>query len=250
MGPPLVSGCFDERRYESAGVRESGRPAVFDPCRDGDRVEVISASHNAAGRGIRDDQHVRTTVLIVDDHDGFRESARALLRRRGSPWSGAPRTVPRRWRRCGGCGRKWCCWMCSCQCGRLRGRRATGGCPGPPRVVLISSRDAAAYGPRLGAARPAGSLRSGSYPVRRWPRWSAEQSRRGVWLLWPAAAVVGLTAEWRLYGWADPGDWAPDLVTGWTMIACGLAGGRGGRRAGPTRCWRRRALPGSRPTTQ
>src|SRR5213080_2810040 len=79
-------------------------------------------------------------------------------------------------------------------------------------------------GRALMTCRPAGSLRSGSYQVRRWPRWSAEQSRRGVWLLWPAAAVVGLTAEWRLYGWADPGDWAPDLVTGWTMIACGLAG--------------------------
>jgi signal transduction histidine kinase len=61
--------------------------------------------------------------------------------------------------------------------------------------------------------------------VRRSPRWSAEQSRGRVWLLlWPAASVVGLTAEWRLYGWVDPGDWAPDLLTGWTMIACGLAG--------------------------
>ena len=61
--------------------------------------------------------------------------------------------------------------------------------------------------------------------MRRWPRWLAELSRRRVWLLlWPAAAVVGLTAEWRLYGWADPGDWAPDLLTGWTMIVCGLAG--------------------------
>jgi signal transduction histidine kinase len=61
--------------------------------------------------------------------------------------------------------------------------------------------------------------------VRRWPRWLAEPSRHWVWLLlWPAAAVVGLTAEWRLYGWADPGDWVPDLLTGWTMIACGLAG--------------------------
>jgi signal transduction histidine kinase len=27
-----------------------------------------------------------------------------------------------------------------------------------------------------------------------------------------------------LYGWADPRDWAPDLLTGWTMIGCGLAG--------------------------
>jgi signal transduction histidine kinase len=46
-----------------------------------------------------------------------------------------------------------------------------------------------------------------------------------VWLLlWPAGAVVGIAAEWRLYGWADPGDWVPDLLAGWTMIACGLAG--------------------------
>jgi signal transduction histidine kinase len=46
-----------------------------------------------------------------------------------------------------------------------------------------------------------------------------------VWLLlWPAAVVVGITAEWRLYGWADPRDWVPDLLTGWTLIASGLAG--------------------------
>jgi len=41
-----------------------------------------------------------------------------------------------------------------------------------------------------------------------------------------------VAAEWRLYGWADPGGWAPDLLTGWAMIGCGLAG------------WARR--PGSR----
>jgi len=61
--------------------------------------------------------------------------------------------------------------------------------------------------------------------VRRWPRWLAERSRGGVWLLlWPAAAVVGLAAEWRLYGWADPGGWVPDLLAGWALIGCGLAG--------------------------
>ena len=61
--------------------------------------------------------------------------------------------------------------------------------------------------------------------MRRWPRWLAEPTGRWVWLLlWPAGAVVGIAAEWRLYGWADPGDWVPDLLTGWTMIACGLAG--------------------------
>jgi signal transduction histidine kinase len=61
--------------------------------------------------------------------------------------------------------------------------------------------------------------------VRRSPRWLAEPPQGRVrLLLWPAAAVVGLTAEWGLYGWADPGDWVPDLLTGWTMIGCGLAG--------------------------
>jgi signal transduction histidine kinase len=61
--------------------------------------------------------------------------------------------------------------------------------------------------------------------VRRWPRWSAELSQRRAWLLlWPAGAVVGVAAEWRLYGWADPGGWVADLLTGWTMIGCGLTG--------------------------
>jgi len=61
--------------------------------------------------------------------------------------------------------------------------------------------------------------------VSRWPRWSAEPFRRRArLLLWPAGAVVGVTAEWRLYGWAVPGGWVPDLLTGWAMIGCGLAG--------------------------
>ena len=41
-------------------------------------------------------------------------------------------------------------------------------------------------------------------------------------LLWPAGAVFGIAAEWVSFGWGDPRDWVPDLVTGWTLIACGL----------------------------
>ena len=53
-------------------------------------------------------------------------------------------------------------------------------------------------------------------------------------LLWAAGAIVGVTAEWVAYGWSRPGRWLPDLVTGWTLIGCGLAGWsvRPGSRSG------------------
>ena len=41
-------------------------------------------------------------------------------------------------------------------------------------------------------------------------------------LLWPAGAALGIAAEWIFFGWGDPRHWVPDLVTGWTLIACGL----------------------------
>jgi signal transduction histidine kinase len=55
-----------------------------------------------------------------------------------------------------------------------------------------------------------------------------------LWL-WPAGAVVGITAEWVYFDWGDWGDWLPDLATGWTLIACGLIawGRRPESRSGP-----------------
>jgi signal transduction histidine kinase len=44
-----------------------------------------------------------------------------------------------------------------------------------------------------------------------------------LWL-WPAGAAFGIAAEWVYFGWDDVAAWLPDLVTGWTLIACGLAG--------------------------
>jgi signal transduction histidine kinase len=41
-------------------------------------------------------------------------------------------------------------------------------------------------------------------------------------LLWPAGAVLGVAAVWISFGWGDPRHWVPDLITGWTLIACGL----------------------------
>jgi hypothetical protein len=54
-------------------------------------------------------------------------------------------------------------------------------------------------------------------------------------LLWPAGALLGLGAEWVSFGWDDPRHWIPDLVTGWTLIACGLVAWsrRGDSLSGP-----------------
>jgi signal transduction histidine kinase len=53
--------------------------------------------------------------------------------------------------------------------------------------------------------------------------------------LWPASAAFGIAAEWISFGWGDPRHWVPDLVTGWTLIACGLVAWsrRPGSRTGP-----------------
>jgi signal transduction histidine kinase len=42
--------------------------------------------------------------------------------------------------------------------------------------------------------------------------------------LWPAGAALGILAERLYFGWGDPRHWVPDLVTGWSLIACGLIG--------------------------
>jgi len=40
--------------------------------------------------------------------------------------------------------------------------------------------------------------------------------------LWPAALALGLAAEATAYDWDVPRDWAPDLATGWSLVAAGL----------------------------
>ena len=102
---------------------------------------------------------MRMTVLIVDDHGGFRESARALLEAEGfavlgcapdgaSALAAVQRLRPE-------------VVLLDIQLPDLDGfavARQLAAAPDPPRVVLISSRDAAAYGPRLAAAPACGFL--------------------------------------------------------------------------------------------
>jgi signal transduction histidine kinase len=42
--------------------------------------------------------------------------------------------------------------------------------------------------------------------------------------LWPSGAALGILAEQIYFGLGDARHWMPDLVTGWSLIACGLIG--------------------------
>jgi DNA-binding NarL/FixJ family response regulator len=102
---------------------------------------------------------MRTRVLIVDDHEDFRASARALLDAEGfavvgeaADGIGAIAAVDRL---------RPDVVLLDVQLPDLDGfavAERLADAPNPPRVVLISSRDASAYGPRLQAARAHGFL--------------------------------------------------------------------------------------------
>ena len=109
--------------------------------------------------GSCDDRRVRPTVLIVDDHDSFRESARSLLEAEGftvvgdaADGAAAVAEVARL---------QPDLVLLDVQLPDADGfavAELLAAGAEPPRVVLISSRDAAAYGPRLGAAPVCGFL--------------------------------------------------------------------------------------------
>jgi CheY-like chemotaxis protein len=106
-----------------------------------------------------EDQRVRATVLIVDDHEDFRESASALLESEGFAVVGGaadgaaaieaierlrPEVV-----------------LLDIQLPDVDGftiAERLAALPDPPTVVLISGREASAYGPRLEAAPARGFI--------------------------------------------------------------------------------------------
>ena len=134
-------------------------PFCTRPTATPDGHEEFRASHNARRGGACDDEGVRPTVLIVDDHEDFRISARALLEAEGFQVVGEaadgadaleaaaalqPTVV-----------------LLDIQLPGLDGLAVAeqlAGAPDPPVVVLISSRDAAAYGPRLGQSLARGFI--------------------------------------------------------------------------------------------
>jgi DNA-binding NarL/FixJ family response regulator len=136
------------------------RPAtVLTPCLHEARAGATGASHNALPRSLCDHRGVRTTVLIVDDHDDFRASVSALLEAEGFAVLGEAADGE----------------AAIIACERLRpdvvlldiqlpdvdGFRVAerlAAAREPPAVVLISSREPEAYGPRLEAAPAQGFI--------------------------------------------------------------------------------------------
>ena len=207
------------RRYERSAVVKSRPPPVTARWLRETSPRKTAASHNAPRVGLCNDHVVRTTVLIVDDHEAFRESAGALLEAEGFDVVGSVadgrfrrrrgRAAPTRARiaRHPACGRGWvrCCGtarriVCATASGvDLESRQ-------PRRTAAGSSR------------RPrSASLRSESCRVRRWQSSSAELVSVGF-----VALVVGIAAERHAYGVATSGTGCRISSSGWILIGCGL----------------------------
>jgi DNA-binding NarL/FixJ family response regulator len=120
---------------------------------------VTVASPDAAARDLWEDRVMRRTVLIVDDHEAFRESAAALLEADGFDVVGqaadGPQAVAEVERL------QPDVVLLDIQLPELDGfavAERMAALPDPPGVVLISSRQAQAYGPRLSAAPALGFI--------------------------------------------------------------------------------------------
>ena len=101
--------------------------------------------------GACNDEPVRPTVLIVDDHDEFRSSARAMLEAEGFAVVGEAANGAEAIEAVGAL--RPAIVLLDVQLPGADGLAVAEGIaagPDPPAVVLISSRDATAYGPRLG----------------------------------------------------------------------------------------------------
>ena len=126
------------------------------------------ASPNAVVRDLWHDRLMRLTLLIVDDHEAFRESASALLEAEGfSVVGGRPTAWPPS-PRPNDCDPQVV--LVDIQLPDLDGfavAERLRAVPDPPLVVLISSREASAYGPASPRRRRGDSSRSESSPARR-----------------------------------------------------------------------------------
>jgi len=195
---------------------------------------------------------MRPTVLIVYDHAEFRRSARALLEAEGftviaeaadgdEAIAAVERVRPQ-------------IVLLDVQLPGVDGfavaeRLAAG--RDPPVVVLISSREAAAYGPRLEAAAPYGFIPKRELSGSALAALVGDRSMRSLRvLLWPAGALVGHGARVGLLRLGRPASLDPRSDHGLDAHRLRAGGrGRGARTVEAGRCWRRPASAGSSGTS-
>ncbi len=177
---------------------------------------------------------VRPTVLIVDDHEGFRVAARALLEAEGFAVVGEaadgrdalteverlrPDVV-----------------LLDIQLPDIDGfsvatRLATAA--SPPDVVLVSSREADTYGLRLANAPARGYLAKRDLSGAALAHPSPDRPWRVARLVLVSGGLaLGLARERAAFGWDDPRRWIPDLVVGLTFIGAAAATVPGGQGTG------------------
>ena len=135
-----------------AGRRRGSRLAL-------DSVRGGAASHDAKTHGVWDDREVRQRVLIVDDHPEFRLAAAELLEVEGvvvvgsAPDGATAVELAERLRPD--------VVLLDIQLPGVDGfavAELLAMLPEPPAVILVSSREAASYGPRLAAAPSRGFI--------------------------------------------------------------------------------------------
>jgi len=115
----------------------------------------IRGTHDAPAASVCDDQRVRPSVLIVDDHEDFRRSARALLQAEGFTVVGEAADGAEAIAQATGL--RPDIVLLDIQLPGLDGFAVAENIaaqPDPPAIVLISSREATAYRTRL-ATTPA-----------------------------------------------------------------------------------------------
>ena len=148
------------RTSTAARLRSNGGPAAggqHERRRVGRQGE-IGVGHSCTACAVRHDSGMRT-VLIVDDHDAFRESARALLEAGGFDVVGEAVDGPRAIMAVAAL--RPSIVLLDIQLPGPDGfvvAEQLASAPDPPLVVLISSRDAATYGRRLDTTSARGFL--------------------------------------------------------------------------------------------
>jgi CheY-like chemotaxis protein len=160
---------------------------------------------------------MRPSLLIVDDHEDFRRSARTLLEAEGFTVVGEAGDGAEAIAKARDVGPD--VLLVDIQLPDLDGfavAEKIAAWPDPPVVVLISSRDATVYRSRLASTPARGFMPRASCPARPWrTSWpEVSMSRLGLLVLATTGALLGLIAERVAFGWDDPRHWVPDLAVG------------------------------------